>query len=224
MVTIVCLKWGDKYGPEYVDRLYAGVRRHTTLPFRFICFTDDPTGITAPIQIRQLKEQPNLWGWWYKVTLFDPSLGLSGRLIFMDLDTVIIGNIDQILAYRGSFAILDDFINQGVGFGSAIMAWEGGTLGHIWHHFAPQAEAMIGQIAGVHGQGDQLWIQMAQPKADLWQQLYPSQIVSYKNHCRTGPPADSRIICFWGEPRPHQAAAKLPWVAAAWNPPVLHPE
>ena len=26
--TILCMKWGSKYGPEYINRLYAMVRRH----------------------------------------------------------------------------------------------------------------------------------------------------------------------------------------------------
>ena len=25
---VICMKWGRKYGPEYVNRLYAMVRRH----------------------------------------------------------------------------------------------------------------------------------------------------------------------------------------------------
>ena len=26
--TVLCMKWGTKYGPEYVNRLYGMVRRH----------------------------------------------------------------------------------------------------------------------------------------------------------------------------------------------------
>jgi hypothetical protein len=28
--NVICMKWGTKYGPEYVNRLYAMVRRHLT--------------------------------------------------------------------------------------------------------------------------------------------------------------------------------------------------
>jgi len=31
---VICMKWGTKYGPEYVNRLYAMVRRHLTLDFQ----------------------------------------------------------------------------------------------------------------------------------------------------------------------------------------------
>jgi hypothetical protein len=43
--NVICMKWGTKYGPEYVNRLYAMVRRHLTGDFRMVCLTDDPTGI-----------------------------------------------------------------------------------------------------------------------------------------------------------------------------------
>ena len=30
---IICMKWGTKYGAEYVNRLYNMVKRNLTLPF-----------------------------------------------------------------------------------------------------------------------------------------------------------------------------------------------
>ena len=39
-VNVICLKWGTAYPPFYVNRLYAGVRRHMKRPFSFICFTN----------------------------------------------------------------------------------------------------------------------------------------------------------------------------------------
>ena len=37
---ILCMKWGTKYGAEYVNRLYNMVKRHLTLPFKMVCLTD----------------------------------------------------------------------------------------------------------------------------------------------------------------------------------------
>ena len=47
---VICMKWGTKYGPEYVNRLYAMVRRHLSGDFRFVCLTDDSTGIHSEVQ------------------------------------------------------------------------------------------------------------------------------------------------------------------------------
>ena len=41
IVTVLCMKWGAKYGPDYVNRLYGMVARHLRRPFRFVCLTDD---------------------------------------------------------------------------------------------------------------------------------------------------------------------------------------
>ena len=48
--VILCMKWGTKYGPEYVNRLYAMVRRNLTGDFRFVCLTDDGTGIRSEVE------------------------------------------------------------------------------------------------------------------------------------------------------------------------------
>ena len=48
---ILCMKWGTKYGPEYVNRLYAMVRRHLSGDFRFVCLTDDSTGIRSEVPV-----------------------------------------------------------------------------------------------------------------------------------------------------------------------------
>ncbi|HCL85293.1 MAG TPA: hypothetical protein DIC45_02030 [Comamonadaceae bacterium] len=47
---VICMKWGRKYGPEYVNRLYAMVRRHLGGDFNFVCLTDDAAGIRPEVQ------------------------------------------------------------------------------------------------------------------------------------------------------------------------------
>jgi hypothetical protein len=47
---ILCMKWGTKYGPEYVNRLYAMVRRHLSGDFRFVCLTDSTEGIRSEVE------------------------------------------------------------------------------------------------------------------------------------------------------------------------------
>jgi len=67
-VNILCVKWGKKYGADYVNKLYYGVKKNTTKKFIFHCFTDDSTGLHQEINVIPLKES---WGgWWGKATLF----------------------------------------------------------------------------------------------------------------------------------------------------------
>ncbi len=44
-VDVICMKWGTLYGPHYVNRLYGMTIRHLSLPFRFVCFTDDTSSL-----------------------------------------------------------------------------------------------------------------------------------------------------------------------------------
>ena len=44
MATVLCMKWGRRYDPDYVNKLYNMVRRNLTRAHRFLCLTDEPQG------------------------------------------------------------------------------------------------------------------------------------------------------------------------------------
>lgn len=94
------IRWGTKYGPEYLNRLYAMVARHTTPPFDFYCLTDDSTGVRPEVTCLPLPDlgcdlPKNTYGIWGKSRLWATDLGgLSGPALFIDLDVVITGNMD----------------------------------------------------------------------------------------------------------------------------------
>ena len=50
------LKWGDKYGPEYVNRLYGGIKKHYHKPFTLTCYTDDYQDIREEVEIKDIHE------------------------------------------------------------------------------------------------------------------------------------------------------------------------
>lgn len=189
-LTVTCVKVGTRYGPEYVNRLASMVARHTTLPHRFLCLTDDPRGLdcdTADIGT-------DLPGWWAKLILFKPHPKLEGhRVVFLDLDTVIVDNIDFLLEYDGPFAILRDFYWP-KGYGSAIMSIAPGFGQQVWDQFQPE---YVGRYPG-----DQDWIRRLIPHADLWQDIAPKKIVSYKVDVLPARRKGEAVVCFHGEPKP----------------------
>lgn len=96
-VLFVCLKWGSKYGPEYVNRLGAALGRHHPMSHHehgvspslerqrrcaFVCVTECAEGLETGVvsQVLALKdldssdseERPSAeWrGWWHKSSLF----------------------------------------------------------------------------------------------------------------------------------------------------------
>jgi hypothetical protein len=101
---ILCMKWGTKYGPEYVNRLYAMVRRHLSGDFRFVCLTDDNTGIRSEVQclpIPPLDLPPGIpERGWTKLATFSQDLhGLKGTALFLDVDVVITGSLDDFFTH-----------------------------------------------------------------------------------------------------------------------------
>ncbi len=95
------MKWGTVYGPEYVNILWAMCRRNITGDFKLICYTDDATGIRAEVKCLPQPSlgceiPPDVPGKWPKIALWGRDLGgLSGTALFVDLDSVIVGNIDD---------------------------------------------------------------------------------------------------------------------------------
>ena len=48
-VNIICMKWGTRYGPEFVNRLYKSIKKHTKRITRLYCLTDDDQNIDKNI-------------------------------------------------------------------------------------------------------------------------------------------------------------------------------
>ncbi len=98
--VIICINWGTKYGPPYINRLYAMVARNITPPFEMVCFTDNPAGIRPEVRCEELppldaRLPVGTPGIWQKSRLWGPKLAdLAGPVLFMDLDLVITGNLD----------------------------------------------------------------------------------------------------------------------------------
>ncbi len=102
---IICINWGTKYGPRYINRLYAMVARNITPPFTFTCFTDSRDGIRPEVDCQDLPEiaieiPKTRRGIWPKARLWGAKLGtLTGPVLFMDLDLVVTGSLDGFFSY-----------------------------------------------------------------------------------------------------------------------------
>lgn len=102
---IICINWGTKYGPKYINRLYGMVERNITPPFRFVCFCDSEEGIRDEIECQPLPgldfELPETRkGIWPKSQLWNSQLAdLEGPVLFIDLDVVITGSLDAFFEY-----------------------------------------------------------------------------------------------------------------------------
>ncbi len=50
------MKWGSRYGPEFVNRLYSSVQRHTKRKTKVYCFTDDEREINNNVICKPLPD------------------------------------------------------------------------------------------------------------------------------------------------------------------------
>ena len=50
------MKWGSRYGPEFVNRLYLSIQRHTKRKTKVYCLTDDEREINNNIICKPLPD------------------------------------------------------------------------------------------------------------------------------------------------------------------------
>jgi uncharacterized Rossmann fold enzyme len=209
-VAVNCDTYLDGRAVEYVEKLYSMVRRNLAggSRGRFIVFTDNPSLFVDMAGVQTRTVPPDLKGWWAKIWLFSADAFKDGeRVLYFDLDTVITGQLDDVAAYTGPFAILRDVYRPG-GFQSSVMAWEAGIGRALWDKWD-----MVGrpEIEG----GDQAWIEREYlAKPDILQDLFPKQFRSYKVDCREFVPKGTSVVFFHGRPRPHECQG---WVKDVWT-------
>lgn len=233
-VNVLCIKWGTKYGPEYVNRLRSMVARHLSRPHRFVCLTDDPTGIDAAIDTRPmpLTGDPDLdqrvpWtrahGWLKVLSFASPLHDLTGPTLFIDLDVVIVGSIDEFFDVPGSFRVIREWDKRDGTGNTSVYRFEAGAHADIVSKLIGNRARILGDV---RNEQEYVTQSMADKGAlDYWP---PAWCVSFKRHCvRPFPlswfrapiiPEGAKIIAFHGHPHPDEA---LRGISGKWYRRVL---
>ena len=182
MKKFVCLKHGNKYPGKYVNILYSMVKRQSTVPFEFVCITENPNDLDPAIKTYPCPD----WGvagerkgWWYKVMLFQPQFqeAMGDEFIFFDLDVVIFHNIDKLWDYKpNEFVVIQDFnrcrIKNWQVRNSSVMKFHVGCENQVWEEFNKNKMAVINRM-----HGDQDWVTKMLPQSNMWPRDW---IMSYK--------------------------------------------
>ena len=195
MVTVACVFWGDKFSSDYVYNLKRAVERNTTIEHKFVCLSDRPLKGIDTILLK-----PGLNGWWNKMQLFDGRL--TDRVVYLDLDTLIVDNIDWLLTYEGSFAGIEDLgsVNEHQPhlkgkLQSGLLAFSSSAMSWIWMEFFLSREYVTKTY-----RGDGEYLNDLITSRHLLQDLYPNEIKSYKYQVYPDKIDGTSIICFHGRP------------------------
>ncbi len=205
-VTVVCYyKPGGGFTDEYVYKLREGVAKHCHTPHRFVVMTNERFE-----DFETLRPDNNYPGWWGKVELFRPG-AFAGQVTYFDLDTMIVGDITDIVSEPQSFAMLRDFYGK-QRVASGMMVWNASDdWSAIYETF--NRSRIPEYSESMEKWGDQGWISdcLLDEPVRL-QDQFPDRIVSYKVEMKAQGkmPKGASVVCFHGKPRPHQINWRLP--------------
>jgi hypothetical protein len=135
MNNVVCLKVGDKYDAEYVNKLYRACKRNLTIDFKFHCFTEDDSYLDKDMIIHELpvKDYPFIKAWWWKAYLHKEGLfDQTDTNLYIDLDMVIVDNIDKFFTYEPSSCYMSCLAPiKRKGLANYIFRWKG-NFDKVW--------------------------------------------------------------------------------------------
>ena len=245
--VIICMKWGTLYPASYVNVLYQACRANITGDFKFVCLTENQDGLDPAIishPIPDLNLEPHHWtkGGWPKLAVFAKDFfGLTGRALFIDLDTVISGSLDPFFDYKApKMVAIDTGPTWGVGdtnasplAGTGIFTFNLGAHSNILDHFMLNRDAIVNEH-----RIEQIYVQDMVDNMAFWPKDW---VLSFKYHLRrpalTGlvveppePQPEDRVIAFHGEPRPidlvnggvwgigpHWGLGRVKWMVDYWR-------
>ena len=215
--NVICIKWGTKFGPEYVNKLYRMVEKNLQIPHRFVCFTDNAEGLAEGIEVRDLppfeeKKIPDKA--WRKLSLFNKELAdLKGQALFLDLDIVIKSDLSPCFEAEGDFLIVKDwdFPDDIIG-NSSVFRFEVGKHPDVLENFYKEDIHIRDRY-----KNEQAFLSHQIHNKGMLSYWDKSWCVSFKRNClqpfplnffkEPVDPPNAKIIVFHGRPTPEQAYA-----------------
>ena len=194
------------------------VQRHLTVPHRFVCFTDDSTGLNPNIETIGLPSNGSIKGWWWKTYIFKHDHFNSGDVnLFFDLDIVIVNSIDKLVSDPSNFLGFEDpgkIYSRTSKLNSSVMKWNAGMFSDIWDTYISNQQLAY----GLHGDQDWIWKLHSQKikfYPEHWIKSYKWQVRTHSELQRFGSiqkfkdiknpklHPETSILVFHGTPNPH---------------------
>lgn len=106
MLQIVFVKWGERYGPDYVNGLKRSICENTQAKLKFVCITDNSVGLDEAIEIKAFpdfglpfQDVLDYGGCIAKLAQFAPGI-IDPDLdtLYFDIDTAVFGDVAKLAA------------------------------------------------------------------------------------------------------------------------------
>lgn len=242
------MKWGTQYGVDFVNQLYNGVKNNLAGDFRFVCLTDDGTGLNPAIEALPLPDiqlgDAKFMSGWRKISSLSPQLtkaqyNLSGTIMFFDIDMIITNSIDEFWDYEPrEFCIIENWTQMGRGIGnSSVYRYELEKMHGIFHDFESRYEKIYDEF-----DNEQMYLTAMVAKQQTVKWWPEAWCKSFKIHCMPPRllrgiltpkmPKECKILVFHGPPKPTDAAIgrwvkhngqkrimrPAKWISALWDP------
>lgn len=224
MITVVMHKWGARYTARHVNVLAAMVARNLALPHEFLCITDDPAGIAAHIRTLPIGPEigfathPRRPNCYRRLRLFARDAGdwLGARILSIDLDTVITGDITPLIDRPEDFVIVHGR-RPATPYNGSMWLLSAGARPQVWETLDPDRAPLITKREGRIG-SDQAWIAHVLGDGEaVWgtrDGIFGYGVDVLRGHGGRLPD-NARIVFFWGDHDP--AASDKPWVKEYWR-------
>ncbi len=226
MQTVICMKWGSRYGAEFVNRLYDAIQRNTARPTQLVCLTDDPTDVNEnvrcePIPKIDLPDELALTPWRKLVLWKDGIAGLSGDVLFLDLDLVVTSSLDDMFDYEpGRFCVIENWTQTGKGIGNtSCFRWPVGKYAHIFDDLSTERDRILSTY-----RIEQVYISKEVDDMVFWPRLWcasfkhtllPNWPLNFFKVPRL--PNETKIVAFTGKPDQDEAVVGHWPVSAPWK-------
>lgn len=229
-LAIVPWSWGGKFGPEYVNRLRAGLERNLAIEHQVFCVTDDPTGIDPRVRIVPLPEThrdtPRCRR---RMRIFDRDFAaqFGPRILSIDLDVVIVDDLTPVVS-RTEPLVCWKVAHAGV-FSGSFLLMDAGYLHRLWQAFEADPELFPRRVSSERVPSDQAmlnaWVKGW--KVPHWTEsdgfvTYYGRGYESLEHMGVGPnrpdlPAGARIVVLGSADKAVMDEGRFDWVRAHWR-------
>lgn len=235
MLTVVTFKWAQpgyrsKFIAAHVATLRRMVARHYPHPHRFVLITDNPDRDAAALAHTDIEvfelwpdlaNVPNPSGsrnpsCYRRLKVFARNAGewLGERVVTLDLDTVITGDMSPVWNRPEPFVIWGDTAPS-TPYNGSMCLFTAGARPQLWERFDPQISPQQGMRLGYFG-SDQAWIAACLgPNEPKWTKA--DGVFSFRNEVLTRGgrlPDGARVVFFHGRYDPWGVDTQriAPWV------------